>query len=512
MPKRRRLAGKQSELPSLESFQQVIQSISALLPRVGKIEITNHDIIHSLQNLFPEKAIQRIIACRGTDRTLGHPTGMLAQEAPHRRSLMVMRNTGQVAVEGHWEQWNQLSKRQFIRPAHACRINITMFGQDHPSSQEPSSSSSQKPTVARPLESVETSDASLPEVPATPSVQEPPSQRDDRTIAEPSEPPSFEINRGQQGLRFKTLPRWEQQWLLRVHKNLGHPSNDRLVKALQVQGAHPGLVQAAQELACPICKSQEPPKTPRPARLKPILDFNHRVYLDGIDWTNNQGKTYHLYHMLDAGSNFHVAVVAPSKSSEDLIDIISKHWISWAGPPSELFLDAGTEMNSTLFEQFTHRLGIRCNTSEPDSHWKNGRIERHGRFLQEMLTKVDLEYPIKTYQDLQVSLNVCTHSKNSLSVRKGYAPEVIVFGKHSRLPGSVLSDESLPSHLSVINEDSEVTPSDFKQMLMLREAARRAYHSADNLRCASTRRDPSCVSQQRHVQPRRLDHAMETRS
>ncbi|CAL1140489.1 unnamed protein product [Cladocopium goreaui] len=34
--------------------------------------------------------------------------------------------------------------------------------------------------------------------------------------------------------------------------------------ALQMQGAHPGLIQAAQELACPICKSQEPPKTARP--------------------------------------------------------------------------------------------------------------------------------------------------------------------------------------------------------------------------------------------------------
>ena len=137
-------------------------------------------------------------------------------------------------------------------------------------------------------------------------------------------------------------------------------------------------------------------------------------------------------------------------------------------------------MNSSTFEQFTNRFGIKCSTSEPNSHWKNGRIERHGRFLQEMLTKVDLEFPIRSYSDLQTSLNQCTHAKNSLSIRKGYAPELIVFGKHSRLPGSVLSDESVPSHLNALSEETEIQPNEFRNMLMLREAAGRAYHSADN--------------------------------
>lgn len=477
--KRRKLTGKQSEVSSLESYQHVIQSVSIRAPRVGKIEITDREIISELQNLFPQKLIQRVIACRGTDRTLGPPPEMLPQEAPYRRSLMVIRSTGKVTVEKHWERWDQLSKRQLIRPAHACRLNITIFATEFPSDPNAESSSSGAPVPpsssdsAVPVrsEEIETENTMPREVDMTTRNPEP---------GMPESPQTPEINKGQQGLRFKMLPRWEQQWLLRVHKNLGHPSNDRLAKALQVQGAHPGLIQAAQELMCQICKSQETPKSARPARLKPILDFNHRIYLDGIDWTNSQGKTYHLYHILDAGSNYHVAVVAPSKSTENLIDLINKHWISWAGPPSELFLDSGTEMNSSAFEQFTSRFGIKCSTSEPDSHWKNGRIERHGRFLQEMLTKVDIEFPIRSYHDLQQSLNQCTHSKNSLSVRKGYAPEIIVFGKHSRLPGSVLSDESTPSHMNALDEETQMGSKDFRNMLMLREAARRAYHAADN--------------------------------
>ena len=49
----------------------------------------------------------------------------------------------------------------------------------------------------------------------------------------------------QQSLRFRQLPRWEQQTILRMHKNLGHPANDRLARALQISGSRPAVVQAA---------------------------------------------------------------------------------------------------------------------------------------------------------------------------------------------------------------------------------------------------------------------------
>ena len=72
------------------------------------------------------------------------------------------------------------------------------------------------------------------------------------------------------------------------------------------------------------------------------------MYLDGVTWTNRQGKSFHFYHLLDAGSNYHVAITAPSKTTTDLINIINQHWISWAGPPSEMTIDSGTEMNSDI--------------------------------------------------------------------------------------------------------------------------------------------------------------------
>jgi hypothetical protein len=88
---------------------------------------------------------------------------------------------------------------------------------------------------------------------------------------------SAEIQLEHQSFRFRSLPKWEQQTILRMHKNLGHPSNDRLAKALQINGARAEVVQAALEIRCAICAANAPPKHARPATLKPLLDFNHKV-------------------------------------------------------------------------------------------------------------------------------------------------------------------------------------------------------------------------------------------
>ena len=192
--------------------------------------------------------------------------------------------------------------------------------------------------------------------------------------------------------------------------------------------------------------------------------------------------------MLDASSHYHVAVATPSRTSENVVAVLNRHWINWAGAPTELQVDAATELNSLEFESFIQRMCIKLTTISPEAHWQNGKIERHGGFLQEMLSRIDSEQTIETYDMLQEALNQCTRAKNTISYRHGYTPEMIVFGKHSRLPGSIIGDEAIPSHEHVVNEEenAELAEQCFVRMLKLREAAGRAYHTADN--CSALRR------------------------
>ena len=153
-------------------------------------------------------------------------------------------------------------------------------------------------------------------------------------------------------------------------------------------------------------------------------------------------------------------------------------WLSWAGAPGELCVDAGRELNSEAFQKFLQSNNIKCHTIAARAHWQNGRAERHGAILQTMLTKFDKEQAITTTEEMQQALWAVTHAKNSLSVRRGYSPELLVLGKASRLPGSTVSDESQPAHLLAESETAQGIA--FRQQLQRREVARKAFIEADN--------------------------------
>eukprot|EP00435_Cladocopium_sp_Y103_P031547 s3392_g8.t1 len=344
--KRRRVHGKQNASISLEDCAEILNQLQNKIPRVGKTEVQDARIKQQLQQLFPDKELVTIIGCRGTDRTIGPPKGLSPHEAPFRKSLFIQRNTGSIQYEKYWEKWTQLSNRQLIRPSHPCRINVTMFSRDHPEKPSIPSTTSPSPPASEPDVSM-----ARPKAPASSSVEAPvrsepeqpqevpnlpsPSDRPSTTVEVPpssTETPSQSFSqvspKDQSPSRFQALPKWEQQQILQMHRNLGHPSNDRLSRALQLAGHRPAVVQAALEIKCATCASVAPPKHQRPATLKPLLDFNDKVYVDAIEWTNQQGKTYHFYHVLDAGSNFHVAAAAPASTSEAFLEVFQKHWMS----------------------------------------------------------------------------------------------------------------------------------------------------------------------------------------
>ena len=72
--KRSKTDSQQGFAPTLEMCQQAIQAISEKLPRVGKMEFWDSQIISLLQQVFPEKHVHAVMACRGTERTIMEAT------------------------------------------------------------------------------------------------------------------------------------------------------------------------------------------------------------------------------------------------------------------------------------------------------------------------------------------------------------------------------------------------------------------------------------------------------
>ena len=241
-----------------------------------------------------------------------------------------------------------------------------------------------------------------------------------------------DLRSSSQSNRFKELSPEERSMIIRAHKNLGHPSPERLSTMLRSQGYRAEIAKAALELKCSVCKSQAQPRLARPGTIKDELDFNDRICIDGLQWTNRHGQNFHVYHIVDWATSFQTACCAPDRTTNAAIQGLFQMWFSWAGAPSEMIVDAATEFNSDEFQNFSQSHNIKVTTISVEAQFQNGKAERHGSILKTMLSKYEAEHTINNYKELQEALWWCTQAKNSCGLRKGYAPEVLVLGKNTQ--------------------------------------------------------------------------------
>lgn len=68
-----------------------------------------------------------------------------------------------------------------------------------------------------------------------------------------------------------------------------------------------------------------------------------------------------------------------------------------------------------------------------------------------MLKEIDAEQPIDTYDQLRTALSHATGTKNQWSRHRRYPPEMLVFGKGVRIPGSITSDPTIAAHATALS-------------------------------------------------------------
>lgn len=137
------------------------------------------------------------------------------------------------------------------------------------------------------------------------------------------------------GPAFLSLPGEEQKWLL-----MGHPGVQKMQYVCQQLGISPEVQKAIVDMRCSKCQESKGPDIPRPSAIKEPHDFGDVVAMDGVAWINSSGESFHFYHMVDQSTAFETAVCAPSRTAQSAIKALTTGWILWAGPPSQLVLDA----------------------------------------------------------------------------------------------------------------------------------------------------------------------------
>ena len=129
---------KDFNMTQRDDLYDLCNKVHSQLPRVGRKEILESEIIQNIQEIIGEKKVVRILACKGTERMLAPPKNMMHGEAPFRKTIALERGTKRVWIENEWEEWETLSQRQLIRGLIPCAVNITVFG-CNPSEISPSS-------------------------------------------------------------------------------------------------------------------------------------------------------------------------------------------------------------------------------------------------------------------------------------------------------------------------------------------------------------------------------------
>eukprot|EP00435_Cladocopium_sp_Y103_P014229 s1308_g3.t1 len=434
--KRRRLGQKMSPTEidqHFPSWDTVMQEADRVAPRAGVLVMEHGNLIHMVQRMRPNHDVQHVVLCRGTDRCVGPNKSLQRHEDPVRKRVCIRRHHETVEAEEEWEPWERLTQKGLRRKATPARVSLTVFARVRAPAIE--AAPAPEPVIREPTSMTE---------PRAPEISDPPAAKrfrsspvEDPTDASVEAPSRQEIDlvSDKHGPLFLQLSKDVQTWVLKLHRNLGHPGAAKLSAFCKQLGCPPEVLRGIPDLKCSTCIEQQAPRTARPAAIHTPGDFGDVVSMDAVKWTNQSGQQFLFYHFVDQSTSYQTAVIAPSNSSQAAIQAFTQGWISWAGPPGLLCVDAATELNSEEFASFLQKHGIPCKTIAPEAHWQNARAERHGGILQGILSKMDVA-------------------------------------------GSVVSDNSMSSHTAALGETPDGIR--FREELALRERARKAFSCVDN--------------------------------
>ena len=241
-----------------------------------------------------------------------------------------------------------------------------------------------------------------------------------------------------------------------IHRRLGHPTNEALVRMLEVGGANQDLLKLASTLKCPTCELSAPPKKPLPARpeARPIC-FNSVIHVDLKYQHDFKKEIYVALSIVDGATSFHCAKLLRTRDPAHVAKKFLNAWIAVFGIPTTVLLDQGGEFETEFIAVLeSHSIASRVTGSY--AAWQNGLAERHGALLGTAWTAVIEEMQVVGRQAMKSALSCAIQAKNATISRQGHSAHFLVFGRQAFFP-ELLDEEiwgsaSLGHALSVEGE------------------------------------------------------------
>ncbi|HIG85417.1 MAG TPA: hypothetical protein EYQ25_00045 [Planctomycetes bacterium] len=278
--------------------------------------------------------------------------------------------------------------------------------------------------------------------------------------------------------------------VMKIHRNLAHPSANRLIAAVQAVVDKPltaeekSIIKNVVEQCETCARTRSTPS--RPKRSLPLSSGCNKIL--GLDcfWLRN----HCFLLMLDLFSRYGVVVLLGQgdyyhPNPADVARAIERFWIDVYGPPKFFFFDGGPEFAGPLFEAVLGLYGIKPLGSASESPFSNGIVERRNYLIKigavSLLHDASLghEYGIEIVVGVPEAVYRSCNASNRIINVDGMPPIQVFTGNCPRIPG--FSDSSV-EELSHAAADANDTNRDVVRSIVLRQAAHEHVYRAENSR------------------------------
>ena len=231
------------------SSQDIMSEADRIAARVGPRVIEEGKLLNAVQRLCPNHKIGHLVLCRGTDRMMGPTKRMRPGEYPLRRMVCIRRRYETIEIEDQWEPWERRSYLKLRRKCAPARVNMTIFarsagGPFEETPQEDLQHSTGKRTSQWETDRQEEARKRLKET------HEPNAETDREAI---------DLTSVKHGPKFMALKPETKGWLLKLHKNLGHPGSAKLQAFCKHMQCAPDIIDAIEHIKCSTCMELKDP-------------------------------------------------------------------------------------------------------------------------------------------------------------------------------------------------------------------------------------------------------------
>ena len=260
------------------------------------------------------------------------------------------------------------------------------------------------------------------------------------------------------------------QYVSRLHKNLGHPSPEVLLRMLEEVQATDLVKMAAKEYVCATCYARKAPSGVAPAAGLTARHFNDRVVADSAWIETSEGRKCVLTMMCQATRYIAVRILSSERASE-FIKGIERAWIKQFGVPKYLRVDEAKGWASQALRDWTSAHGVTLEVAPAECHNWLGSVERHHQIVRRSF---ELYMDDKGLSALKEAAVYVPSQINNMVFVKGFTPNQWVTGRTPMSSTSLTAELFNPS-VDPIDEQSE-----FAYVQQRRLQAQQAFIKADS--------------------------------